>query len=350
MKRINYGIEFGRILTMIMVMALHILLQGGLLKSSALFSIHGQILIFMEYFLLVAVNVFGMISGFVMVNGQYKVKRLVLLWLQVVFYSYLILVVVSPFYHLNMRLIITSLLPTMSNQYWYFNSYLVMFLFIPYLNKGIKLLSKKDLGKAIVFMFLILSVFSSVTGSEKFYVNSGYSPIWLMFLYIVGAYVKLYPAEIMQIKYKLLKYIILTVAMVFLHDGLNFILFNLQGEYEQHWFLLRYSFPIVSLMSVIFLTYIVGLEFSNKAKKLIVFFSKHSFAAYLVQTNIIVFDLFLKNAFVKFASLNIALLVLLVAISAISCYVASVLMDKLRELIFKLLKIDSILDGIFRKE
>lgn len=319
---------------MVMIMALHILKQGGLLANVQLFTIKGQSLVLLEYLSIVAVNIFALITGYVMINGKYRPKRLVSLWLQVLFYSYIMIIVILPFKRVGIRSLLVSLFPTLFNEYWYFNSYLILFLFIPLLNKSIKTLSKTQLTKAIMFMFVILSVLSSFTGGEKLYVNRGYSPIWLLFMYIIGAFIKLY-GDILKIKMReLYLYIFLAIDMVVLHDILNFCIFKLKNSAEQSWFLLRYSFPIVLIMAIALFQWLLRLNFSKKVENIIESFSKHSFAAYLVQTNTLFFTYILKNLFIKFTTLNTVSLMLIVLISSLIFYLIAILMDKIRGVIF----------------
>lgn len=333
---------------MIMIMILHILKQGGLLDSLNILTIKGQSLVFLEYLAIVAVNVFGLITGYVMVNGKYKPKRIIDLWLQVIFFSYLMLIVIFPFKHINLKMIITSLLPTLFNEYWYFNSYLILFLFIPLLNKGIKALTKNELFKVIVFMFIVLSVLSSLTGAENLYVNRGYSPLWLMYLYIIGAYIKLFFSENVQRNTaRLIKYLSLTIVMVILHDALNIGLMIIKGTSTQHWSFLRYSFPIILFMSVYFFVYLINLQFTDSSKKVITFFSRHSFAAYLLQTNVLVFGIFLKNTYSQFITLNVFILILFVVLNALAFYIVAVTLDKIRIIFFKLIKIRELTDKLY---
>jgi surface polysaccharide O-acyltransferase-like enzyme len=283
-----------------------------------------------------------------MVNGNYKPKRIIDLWLQVVFYSYFLLIVVLPFKHVSLKMIITSLLPTLFNEYWYFNSYLVLFLFIPLLNRGIKALTKSELFKVILFMFMVLSVLSSLAGAESLYVNRGYSPLWLIYLYVIGAYIKLFPFErVTNNVIRLVKYLCLTIVMFLLHDVLNIGLMLIKGGAAQHWSLLRYSFPVILLMAIYLFVYLINLQFTDKSKKIITFVSRHSFAAYLLQTNILVFSLFLKNMYGQFISLNTIVLISFVIINALIFYVVAVAIDKFRVYLFKLLRIKELVDSVY---
>ena len=74
MKR-NYGIDMAKFLSMFMVVILHNLLQGGVLSlSNVSFNNMGYWLL--ENLALPAVNIFAIITGFLMVDKNFKLTRI----------------------------------------------------------------------------------------------------------------------------------------------------------------------------------------------------------------------------------------------------------------------------------
>ena len=67
----NYGIDLLRIISMIMVVVLHMLLQGGVLDNANNLKFNNYTAWFLEISCLCATNVFGIISGYV----GYKAKQ-----------------------------------------------------------------------------------------------------------------------------------------------------------------------------------------------------------------------------------------------------------------------------------
>lgn len=191
MKR-NYGIEIGRIITMVMVMVLHILGQGGILSRLGLATVSGQVAVLLEYLSIVAVNVFGLITGYVMINGHWRFQKILKLWIQVITTSWLVLACLFFFIDISIKDALSMIFPTLFNQYWYFNSYLVLFVLIPILNKGIKGLSKREFEKVLYVIFFLFCLVSSLAKANSLYLDRGYTPVWLMYLYLVGAYINLY--------------------------------------------------------------------------------------------------------------------------------------------------------------
>lgn len=90
MKTRNYGIDFLRMISMIMIVMLHTLGHGGILRSVSFLSVHYQIVWLLEVIAFGAVNTYAMISGFVSVDSHFKISNILILWLQVLFYGILI--------------------------------------------------------------------------------------------------------------------------------------------------------------------------------------------------------------------------------------------------------------------
>lgn len=85
-----YNIDLLRIIATMFVIILHVLGQGGILKNTSPDSITYYFAWFLEISALCAVNCFALISGFIMVNKSIRIKNVMNLWFQVVFYSLLL--------------------------------------------------------------------------------------------------------------------------------------------------------------------------------------------------------------------------------------------------------------------
>lgn len=81
----NVGIEILRIISMLMIVMLHVLLFGVKYDELSIFSIKGGITNLLEAICFCAVNVYAIITGYLLVNKSTKTSRLIDLWLQVFF-------------------------------------------------------------------------------------------------------------------------------------------------------------------------------------------------------------------------------------------------------------------------
>lgn len=147
MKTRNYGIDFLRMISMIMIVMLHTLGHGGILRSVSFLSVHYQIAWLLEVIAFGAVNTYAMISGFVSVDSHFKISNILILWLQVLFYGILINTV---FFFLlpesrNTSGWIQALFPVTRKEYWYFTAYAGVFFLSPFINQMFRNLSEKQI-------------------------------------------------------------------------------------------------------------------------------------------------------------------------------------------------------------
>lgn len=158
MKTRNYGIDFLRMISMIMIVMLHTLGHGGILRSVSFLSVHYQIAWLLEVIAFGAVNTYAMISGFVSVDSHFKISNILILWLQVLFYGILINTV---FFFLlpesrNTSGWIQALFPVTRKEYWYFTAYAGVFFLSPFINQMFRNLSEKQIK---LYSVLLLSYF-----------------------------------------------------------------------------------------------------------------------------------------------------------------------------------------------
>jgi surface polysaccharide O-acyltransferase-like enzyme len=90
MTKRNVNVDLARVVATILVIVLHVLGQGGILKNASPDGVIYWVAWFLEILSYCAVNCFALISGYVMVNKNAKLKSLIALWFQVIFYSLLI--------------------------------------------------------------------------------------------------------------------------------------------------------------------------------------------------------------------------------------------------------------------
>ena len=209
-KERNIGIDLLRIIAMYMIVILHVLGQGGILSNSKKFSLSFYLGWLLETFAYCSVNIFGLISGYVMINSKVNQYKIILLWLNLFYYSTIITLMFkyipyfSKLYQVTTYyLIISIFFPTISKRYWYFTAYFGMYFFIPYLNKLIHSLNQKEMNNlclTIIILFTILHLLAPEK-FDPFSLYSGYTTLWLISLYIFGAYLKLYSIQLSKKKY-----------------------------------------------------------------------------------------------------------------------------------------------------
>lgn len=258
LKERNWGIDILRILSMFFVVLLHNLFQGGILENATglnfVFAWH------LENLSVVAVNVFAMITGYLMVGRRIKLSRVVDVIIQAMFWSWIGLVVVLVCgFPLSTKQLILGIAPI--TMYWYVNAYVGLSLIAPFIIKGLETISKHTF-RLFLGILLVVCVTAGYAGFIS--LEKGYSPYWLIVLFLVGAYVRLFPEDFSKNKVRLLLgYLILptfsTVLVVLAkHVGINPYYFS------------DYTAPIVVAQSISLFAFGTQIDISSTiAQKLI---------------------------------------------------------------------------------
>jgi surface polysaccharide O-acyltransferase-like enzyme len=73
----NFGLELLRIISMLMIVTLHYLGHGNVLETVDIFSFNYYIAWFIQSLSYVSVNIFVLISGYFLVDKEFKSKNLI---------------------------------------------------------------------------------------------------------------------------------------------------------------------------------------------------------------------------------------------------------------------------------
>lgn len=196
-KRLN-NFEALRILAMFMVIVLHYLGKGKLLTpETEAFTAVSYAAWLIEGFAIVAVNVYVLITGYFMCKSSFKLSRLIEILCQVMWYALLIPVVLALLGLADIKGfqtydILRFVFPIHMKHYWFVTAYVVLMLLVPFLNAGIAAMSQKQLA----FSILLLTVYQTLPKSVLPVVftedDAGYGVLWLVCLYLIAAYIRLY--------------------------------------------------------------------------------------------------------------------------------------------------------------
>lgn len=195
----NQGLDVLRVLSMCGIVCLHVMNQGGVLGATS-FAAHNWLtshaLWVVAYY---SVDVFAMLSGYLYITrGGVRPRSLVRLLLDVLLYSAiwtLVMKLLMPELFDDPLNWVRGFLPPLFGYDWYITSYVVVFALIPWLNRLLGSLERKQFQKLIVTIFILLSLIPTLSTVDVFMTDRGYSPWWLLFGYMVGAYLRLYPLK-----------------------------------------------------------------------------------------------------------------------------------------------------------
>lgn len=338
----NYGIDLLRIVSMFMVVLLHILGAGGMLGAAGSSVSADRVLWLIEIACYCAVNCYSIVSGWVGYKGKFKFTNIIVLWLQVFFYTFIINVVfwLMGWQEFSFASLTNTFLPVLASEYWYFTAYFVMYMFIPVLNLILEKFNKKQMGVFLIIGFVLFSLFPTLLMEDPFLFNHGYSAWWLAYLYLVGGFLNKYKLFSKGSVFDYLTYYGCLVLFTFLTKvNLEYLTPKIFGEIRYNMILIDYTSPTILLCGIFLVIAFSKMKFNNFFKKIISFFAPISFGVYLIHCNYLMLGKFWNGSFAKFTNYGIIKIILYVFALAILVYLICSLIDYIRHLLFKLLKV-----------
>lgn len=196
MKQRDSSIELLRIIAMLMIVLNHYSTHGGFNLSDVPMSLNKYVLSVVKWGEW-AVNIFVLIFGYFSVKSKFKLGRIIRLYAQVWFYSVGIIVIYTLWnQEIHLGIIIRSIMPIISTQYWFFSKYILLCLLMPFLNIFILNLSRNHHLHLIIILLTVWCTLESVLPKFIGYdlgENTFGSIRVFTLLYLIGAYMRLYP-------------------------------------------------------------------------------------------------------------------------------------------------------------
>ena len=339
----NYGIDLLRIVSMIMIITLHVLRQGGILSTTSKNIVKFGTVWFLEIMCLCSVNCYGLVSGYVGYGKKFKFSNIINLWFEVVFYN----VIIDLLFFLLYKLKITNefsgdfytmLFPLTNRHYWYFTAYFFMSFFIPLFNFIVQILSKKKIIYLLLGIILINCVFYPYffRGSiNVFSLNQGYSIAWLSILYLVGAYIK---------KYDFLENIkTYPCILIFLFNSLLLLVCKFLEEngiliQKIHYAIMDYNNLLHLVNSVLLLLLFSKFRLNKVETNLIKFFAPATFGVFIIHTHLAILKL-LYNSIYHYVQYANGLMLGAIVLTVLGIWLVCSLIDIVRIKIFEIFKV-----------
>lgn len=192
------GIELLRSVAMLMVITLHYLDKGGILVPLIeRQGIAGYLAWLLKSFCIVAVNTYVLVSGYFLVEAGFKLRRLIYLVLQLLFYSLLVPAVLVlcgmvPMQELTLYHFLNYIFPLQMNHYWFATAYIFMYMFVPVLSVGVKQMTQKQLQTVIVLLLIVFSLEKTILPFQLTSDEHGYDVVWFLCLFLIAAYIRFY--------------------------------------------------------------------------------------------------------------------------------------------------------------
>ncbi len=192
-KKRESRLELYRIIFMLLIIAHHYVVNSGVVQELA----RGSEMGFNDAFLWllggwgkIGINCFVLITGYFMCTSQITLRKFLKLicWWQfyaVGIYAIFLLTGYEPF---SLKSMMKTLIPFRSISYGFVSSFLIFFLFIPFLNLFIERMGQRMHTWLLVLLLGVFSVWPTLPFVQVTIAYVG----WFIVLYFVAAYLRLY--------------------------------------------------------------------------------------------------------------------------------------------------------------
>jgi surface polysaccharide O-acyltransferase-like enzyme len=321
---------------MALVVLTHLQDFGGVIKSVDLFSINWGITQLLEVVTRYGVDVFILITGFLMVGKKFKFERLISLLTQVWFYAIVISIVIYIVKSgdVSNKELLKNLVPFFF-KYWYIDAYIILTLFGPIINSALDNIDKRLLGITLIILVSTLSIGSLAT--DLFVVKNGHSSLWMLALYMVGWFIGKY-VDVNKINGKK-AWCVLALATVgtwLLNFGYTFALHIVKHQtvYISSQRFNSYTAPLIVIASIALL--LIGINWKIKESFVLKWLAKNSFAVYVIHVAAISL---IAGSTVWLGHADPIVLVAVLVVYVVGIYLACAIIETIRVAVVRRLKI-----------
>ena len=286
----------------------------------------------------IAVNLYVMISGYFLVDLDFKLSRVVRTWSVTCFYSCVITLLfmtlgIIPF---NIVSIGKSMFPISSDAYWFVTQYIGLLILSPFLVVIARSLSYKHyillLGAgALIF----LSVIPDFPLGKRFYVAHGNSVWSFTYLFLIAGFIKHHLNRIPTPR----------ISMFVLILSLSVLLCEIIGGYDHgiiHLYWLNYNGLVLILSVAVFILVRQLKVHNNMFCKVFVKVAPYTFGVYLIHDHLLVREWLWTSTFLHSCCDNVLFPIIIIGLCAV-IFFACVILDAIRKKLFSLLRVDDLI-------
>ncbi len=199
-KKRDSNLELFRIITMIMIVAHHYVVNSGLMNEimQSNISLKNVYLLLFGAWGKIGINCFVFITGYFMCKSNITVRKFVKLVGEILFYVIIIgaIFVFTGYTDFSILHIVSLFIPVRNVSDVFTSAYLIFFLFIPFLNVLLRNINER---KHIKLMILCVFLYVFLASVPFFSVTMNYVS-WFIVLYLLSSYIRLYPKKIFNQK------------------------------------------------------------------------------------------------------------------------------------------------------
>ena len=344
-----------RIVSMLLIILLHSIDHSGVLERAEVGSTGMYFYVRFTYAMcMVCVNIYVMLSGYFMVNAKFRLHKLITLWMEAAFYSFVLklLFMLAGKETFSLFSLASCFFPILTGRYWFLTIYVGMYLISPFLNILIHAMTKKQHSLLNLCLFGIMSVWVSIhpviAGMNS---GGGWGLAWFAVLYLAAAWLRLYYTP----DGKPLKFFAVYFAIPLLMAAAQVVLKaygNIPGAgtlhtVVGHWF--RYDSAPVYIMTVCLFAGFRNVRMQGeKLSKVITFIASLTFGVYLIHAhaNVSPWSWEVLDLPEKMDAMTFPLVQM---VSVFGIFAICIMIDMVRNAIFKPLERSRLLDTLCKR-
>jgi len=345
MRTRQSNFELLRIISMCMIIAMHYMTKGmALPKLSVDLSISNCIYRLIFAFCTVSVNAYVLISGYFLCDSEWKIGKVLKLWLEVLFYSVMVPLVLGALGIIDFRMMDLGqwqqiLLPIEYEHYWFASAYVMMYLLSPVLGIAVHKLDRIQLRNVILALLFVFCGFKSINPYLIPWDKYGCDLSWFICLYLVAGYVKLYGIKYFDSKKKGFTYYVLFSILTFLIALVMAIFVRATGKLEYYMDMTYcYNYVTVFIASLALFSAFIHMNndpsWSERACRIINQLAGYTFGIYLLHENILLRELWPKWLGIDLAA-NKGWQILHMLLCIVIIFISGVIVDAVRTGIFR---------------
>ena len=206
------NIELLRIIAMLMVVTLHFLGRGGVNAGATVLSGTWILATIWDGLAIISVDVYVLISGYFLIKSQFRMQKLIDIVLQVFSYSFIMymILVIAGKNSFSVSGFVTAVLPILTNQYWFASAYVGLYILFPFLNKALLSINQKQHRNLCMILILMFTLYLPSTALQQ----SGTSIVWVICLYVFGAYIRLYYKPKGKLDWKMIAFYVVPATLL----------------------------------------------------------------------------------------------------------------------------------------
>lgn len=196
MQKRNSNIELFRIITMLLIVASHYVVNSGLVDeiNSASLGVKSIFLVIFGAWGSAGINCFVLITGYFMCKSQITKEKFLKIFLEYEFYKviFYIIFIVAGYEEFSLNAALKAINPFHSVTTNFVGCYLLFILFIPVLNVLVDNMTEKMHRYLVILCLFMYSILATIPRIE---VGMNYVS-WFIVLYFIASFIRMYPNKI----------------------------------------------------------------------------------------------------------------------------------------------------------